>query len=474
MHSVGRALFGTVYRRLAALVVALGAFYSLSGLILHYVDNSCSSAGLSLFLIALWFVIGIGTGFATILSLSDLLIGQNFLDNFLTDEMAQLDAKLSDENRDDGFIDDEFLKGGANETKFGILFLVFAAAHLVTANTLSDHFLQRYMHSGLALIKLRSADELNRRQGLDMLVERLDLQSTPDIERAVLSALDDPMEGVVVRAAHIAGTLRISAAASRLIKLVDERPELAFPVMIAIGQIGPGPTTDLARKLVASPAARAEPVAQAYMFGMLKSTEINRLLEIFGTPNAEEDARVAAIWALGQLRDNRLLKSLTDGLKDPALRVQCTAIAALSNLVATDSAPPLMDAFESEKDIRAQCPEILVPVQEGGPIKIVTKYRLKLFSIVRALATTDHPDLIPWLVQHQNMSKDYNTKVLMKKLWEKLKEKDARGELNMIRHRLRTRKAQTAAEKGGAAQEGGGSGRVDKTGEKGGDSRPKR
>lgn len=474
MHAVGRALFGTVYRRLVALVVAVSAFYTLSGLILNYIDNSCSSAGLSLFLIACWFVTGIATGFATILSLSDLLIGQRFLDDFLTDEMARLDARLSDENRDDDFIDEEFLKGGANETKFSILFLVFAAVHLVTANTLSDHFLQRYMHSGLALIKLRSADELNRRQGLDMLVERLDLKSTPDIERAVLSALDDPMEGVVVRAAHIAGTLQIAAAAPKLIELVDERPELAFPVMIAIGQIGPGPTTELAAQLVSSEAARAEPVAQAYMLGMLKSTEITRLLEIFRAPKAEEDARVAAIWALGQLRDNRLLTSLADGLKDSALRVQCTAIAALANLIATDAAPPLMDAYLAETDVRAQCPETLVPVQEGGPIKIVTKYRLKLFSIIRALATTDHPDLIPWLVKHQNVSKDYNTKVLMKKLWEKLKAKDARGELNMIRHRLRTRKAQMAAEKGEIDEAVGDKPPKVKTGDKGADSRPKR
>ena len=167
------------------------------------------------------------------------------------------------------------------------------------------------------------------------------------------------------------------------------------------------------------------------MFGMLKADEITALVDIFESAT-DEDARVAAVWALGELRDNRLLGKLALALSDASLKVQCTAIAALEKLVATDAAPPMMKAFEATEDIHALCPEILVPVQEGGPIRIVTKYRLKLFSLVRALATTDHPDLIPWLVKNQNVAEDYNTKILMKKLWEKLTAKNKAGELNMI------------------------------------------
>lgn len=387
-------------------------------------------------MIVTWFVLGIATAFVTAVALSDLLIGQAFLDDFLTDDMALLDERLASEEAQDDLDDLTFLKGGANETKFGLYFLLFAAVHLVAANHIADGFLGRYMHSGLAIIKLRSDDEIARRQGLDMLAEKLDVKPTKDVEAAVTRALKDPMEGVVVRAAHIAGTLRIQSTARVMVDLVEQRPELAFPLLIAIGQLDSVEARDIASRLRSSAAARAEPVALAYMFGMLKADEITALVDIFESAT-DEDARVAAVWALGELRDNRLLGKLALALSDASLKVQCTAIAALEKLVATDAAPPMMKAFEATEDIHALCPEILVPVQEGGPIRIVTKYRLKLFSLVRALATTDHPDLIPWLVKNQNVAEDYNTKILMKKLWEKLTAKNKAGELNMIKQRLR-------------------------------------
>ena len=436
MHAIGRALFGTVVRRLLALTTAGAVYYLIAQSITHYVDTACTSAGLSLLLIVTWFVLGIATAFVTAVALSDLLIGQAFLDDFLSDEMALLDERLASEQADDDLDDLAFLKGGANETKFGLYFLLFAAVHLVAANNLADDFLGRYMHSGLALIKLRSDDEIARRQGHDMLAEKLDVKPTKDVESAVIRALKDPMEGVVVRAAHIAGTLRIQSTANVMVDLVDQRPELAFPLLIAIGLLDSIEARDIASRLSSSPAARAEPVALAYMFGMLKADELTALVDILESAK-DVDARVAAVWALGELRDNRLLPKLELGLSDPSLKVQCTAIAALEKLVATDAAPSLMKAFEAAEDIHAQCPEILVPVQEGGPIRIVTKYRLKLFSLVRALATTDHPDLIPCLVKNQNVAKDYNTKILMKKLWEKLTAKNKAGELNMIKQRLR-------------------------------------
>ena len=117
MHAIGRALFGTVVRRLAALVTAVSTYYLLAQVITHYIDASCTSAGLSLLLIVTWFVLGIATAFVTAVALSDLLIGQAFLDDFLTDEMALLDERLASEEAQDDLDDLTFLKGGANETK---------------------------------------------------------------------------------------------------------------------------------------------------------------------------------------------------------------------------------------------------------------------------------------------------------------------------------------------------------------------
>jgi len=82
VHAIGRALFGTVVRRLAALLTAVSTYYLLAQVITHYIDASCTSAGLSLLLIVTWFVLGIATAFVTAVALSDLLIGQAFLDDF--------------------------------------------------------------------------------------------------------------------------------------------------------------------------------------------------------------------------------------------------------------------------------------------------------------------------------------------------------------------------------------------------------
>ena len=101
------------------------------------------------------------------------------------------------------------------------------------------------------------------------------------------------------------------------------------------------------------------------------------------------------------MRDSRLLDTIAGGLKDKALVVRCVATQALEKMVVTESAHPLMKAFEAVSDPNVICPERNLPVQEGGPILRIVVYRPHLLSLVRAMATTDHPSLIRWLVERQ-------------------------------------------------------------------------
>jgi hypothetical protein len=449
VHGLGQSLFGTPTRRGLTLLVAGASFYGVSHLIQRYIQTQCTSAGVSFVLLILWFALAILTGLVTAMSLSNIVVGPGYLKELLTDDMAKLDARIGGglESLDEDDFDESIVLGRSSGGKFAVYFITFAIAHVLTANALGQGFLQRYMHPGLAMINLRNDDEATRRRGLQMLTTGVDLRVTAEVEQVILTALNDPSEGVTARAAHAAGLLEIQAAALPMMKLVDSRPVLAFQLMIALGQLRPGAASEIARPLAQSKAAQAEPVALAYMLGMLKIAEIGQLRKIFLTETKNEDARVAALWALGQLRDDRLLDILAKGLEDPSLPVQCSAIAALGHLISTDTAPALMGAFERISDHAEQCPEIVVPVQEGGALNIIVKYRLKMFAIIRALATTDHPELIRWLVKHQNDSKDYNTKILMTKLYEKLLAKDKRGELTAIRRRLRNQKLSQETDK---------------------------
>ncbi|MEE2785734.1 MAG: HEAT repeat domain-containing protein [Myxococcota bacterium] len=440
-----RSLFGSPSRRLVTTLILAVIFYGGGHLAHHYIDTTCASPGLSFFLVFLWFVFGVMLGFATVIGVGDRVIGPGFINDFLTDDMAELDARISGEAPDaaDDDVDASvLLRRSSGHTRLAIYILAFSAAHLFLANGLSNQFIQRYSHPGVALIHSRSDDAKLRRRGLAMLTERLDFRVTPGVRTLVLGALNDTDEGVIARAAHVAAVLDIQEAVPMIERQISAYPALAFAMMIALGQLETPEARLGAKRLARTPAARSEPVATAYMLGLLRVPDIDTLTGILDASGSDENARIASVWALGQLRDARLLGTMTAALNDRSLLVRCVAIEALEKLVVTESAEALMAAFENNKDPVTMCPERNVPVQEGGPMIRIVHYRPYLLSIVRALATTDHPDLIRWLVDHQTDTNDYRTRTLMKKLWEKLRAKDARGELNGIKRRLQQKRIQ--------------------------------
>ncbi len=440
MYGLRRILFETGLRRGFTTVITLALYVSAGQLIHGYVDVDCASPGVSFVLLFLWLILAAVSALLSLIALGDYLIGPGFVDDLLKDEMAELDARLEGEDDNDDDDDPEVLmRRGQSGSRFGLYFLVFFLGLTLIGNSLSDGFLQRYSHPGVALIHLRSDDPSVRRRGIEMLTKRLDFTPTPEVEKLVLRALNDPDEGVVARAAQVAAIFDMTAATAPIISQIQSRPALSFALLIALGQIGGEAPRAAAMKLANMPEARAEPAALAYALGLLRVPAVKALTEIHDAAKDDENARLAAVWALGQMRDARLLTFMSRALQDKSLRVRCAAIEAFEWMVVTESAPRLMAAFEAENDPHLYCPEVNLPVQEGGAIIEIVRYRKVMFSILRALATTDHPALLTWLVERQEDTDDYRTRVFMKKLWENLKAKDARGDLNSIRRRLRQR-----------------------------------
>jgi len=432
-------------RRGITLLLSLVVFYGGGRYIQDYIQFTCASAGLSFVLLATWVALGIGCGLITTICLGNYLIGPTYIEELLTDEMAALDARLSGDTQPEDDFDDLAVLRPPTGAQFAIFFLLFAMGHVVTGNSLGDGFMQRYMHPGLAVIKLRSADPAERRAGLDNLTHSLDLTVTPEMETIVLGALNDPDDGVVGRAAHVAGILRIASTADRLGDIVSERPALAYHSMIALGLLDDERARVVARRIKSLPEAVEEPEALAFMLGLLKEPAIRDLKQIYARAAQNEKARFAAVWALAQLTDSRLLPDLLGALEDSDLAVQCAALEGLVAIKQTASAPPLMKFFEDVKEIDATCPTVILPMQKDEHQRVLLKPRRKMFSIIRALAATDHPDLILWLELNQNRPQHGKTKELMRRLWEKLNKKNDRGDLEGIKRRLKQKQLLEAA-----------------------------
>jgi len=439
VHSLSSVLFGSALRRWSTCVVANLIFYVGGSALQHHVLEVSASPGLALGLVFFWVLLGVLNGLITTLALGNLIVYDGFLDDFLRDEMAELDAKIMGEVADTEDEDIDALVRTGSGMRFVIVCLVLILVHLGVANEIPGGFMGRYTHPGVALTNLRNDDPMLRRQGIDLIANRLDFTITPAVDSAVLKALADDDDGVVARATFVAGILDLDAAVEPIGRLAVERPSLTFTSLISLGQLDTPASRVVAKRLVKETVVQEEPQALALMLGLLKVPLVDQLVAIYKAHPDNEDIRVAAIWSLGEMRDSRMLKVMTGALKDESLAVRCAASHGLEKMVVLDSSGALRAAFEAG-DPYDVCPEKNLPVQEGGPIVHLVKKRSYMFGLIRALATTDDPRLLRWLVEHQEDTPDYRTKMFMKKVWERLEEKDARGELNKLKLRLRQKR----------------------------------
>lgn len=448
---IKRALFGTSGRRLTSLLVANVGFHAGAYGIQHYIDNVASSPGLSFVFIALWMALGVLSALVTVTALGNVLIGAHFSDRLLVDEMADLDRRLdlAAQGIDpDSIVDSQdddvlALSSGNAGVRFGLYFLALAAANILVSNRVGGQFLQRYTHPGLAVIHMRANDAKTRRTGLTMLTERLTIEATPAVAEVVERALADPDEGVKARAAFVIGVLGVESAADELAELAKTNEALTFVALISLGQIRKDGAREAIAKIVDEPLVIKEPRALASALGLLRVPAIERLRLIF-SESKDPETRATAMWAMGQLREPRLREVAFDGLKDPDLGVRCAAVEALELMAIYEASKPLRAAFEAVKDPLARCPEINVPVQEGGPALPVVKHRNYQLSLVRALHTTDDPALLKWYVEHQE-GLESKTNTLMRKSWEALTLKNKEGKLNHLKKRIQLEKLQAEA-----------------------------
>ncbi len=446
---VRRLLFGSARRRLISFLITNALFY-LGALPLHrYIDFDATSPLFALFLMAFWMTLGFVAALCTLVFIGDRVLSAGFTKRFLKDEWDELDKQIeASAARGAGQIvepeeedEEEELAVPTKDShlRVWILFFIIAAANLLISNTISGGFLQRLTHPGIALIYMRSDEAASRRQGLDMLASKLNFKPTPQVEAALQKALTDSDEGVQARAAHVAGCLGVESALDALEKMATTQPALSFAAMIAIGQIGGAKAQETATRVAATENAQAEPTALVFMIGL---TRIPLFEQLRKWDHAEDpQLRAAAIWAMGELKEPRLLSVFEEALDDPELIVRCAAVQSIEFLRVFESSQALQKAWDKATDPLAICPILTVPVQEGGPKRVVLPYRNYQLALVRALSTTDDPDLIPWFEAHQD-NITYETHHLMEAAWKRLKERDARGELNLHRQRNRLRRLQ--------------------------------
>lgn len=433
-------ILGNPALRWLVLLASNAAFFAGGWAIHGYIDESARSVGLAFLLIVLWMMGALVNGLISVFALGERLFYRGFI------ERSFQGAPEDPEDEDD-----EVLAGRALtdvDSKIVIYILVVATGVLITSDRLAGGFMSWFQHPGFSVLMMRSDEPADRRTGLVSLTEKLDFDAGPEVQAVVRAALDDPDEGVAARAAFAAGELRVAGAEDGLIEMATSRPALTFTALIALGQLPrDGVSRARLKALANTPEAREEPRALAFMLGLQRVRAIERLRQIYaefqpsgrraGTAAVDDgDVRMAAIWALGELREPKLVDVIAGALEDPSLAVRCAASDALEKLAVLESAPPLRAAFEAANDPELHCPEKTIPTQEGGTTYVVVKYRNYELGLVRALATTDDPRLIPWLVKQQE-GRAYGTHVLMRKLYERLKQRDDAGELNSIKRRIR-------------------------------------
>jgi len=193
-----------------------------------------------------------------------------------------------------------------------------------------------------------------------------------------------------------------------------------------------------AAPLIDHPAVLREPYALALMIGRLRLPAIERLVAIFDQA-AGEDARVAAVWAVAQLADPRMLGFLVKRLEDRDVGVRCAAALGLETLGDLAASPPLREAFARVENPEQMCPQKTLPVQEGGGLVLIVPHWNYQQVLVRALGATLDPGLLTWLVKNQE-GVAYRTHVLMEKLYKRYRALDEKGMLNRNRDRIRLRK----------------------------------
>jgi len=418
------------------------AAWAVSEAVVWYVDARCDSPALGFLAIVLWVLCALGAAWLAVMALSPQLITPQVLADWAGRDAPRLALPPLD--------DFDPRRHTVNpQGRFRVLFAAATMAPLLWAHAAHDGFLTRYQREGAARIYLRSDEHLTRLRGLNLLAAQAgagrEVRVSPALRDALCALLADAHEGVRARAAFVAGALRLEAATAPLEALARDDEALREVALLALGQLSApplraNPAHGALRRLAALPALRAAaPYALAVALGAQRLTDagsVEALRAIYSLASGvggDVKAREAAAWALGETRDAAHVPFLGAALSDPALSVRCLAANALEKLISFESSAPLRAAFE--RSSRAEeCPLVETPTQQGGASVVMMPRWSYQLTLVRALATTDDPLLLEWLVARQR-DVDPMTHKLMKKYYEALVERDRQGLLEEFKRR---------------------------------------
>ena len=422
-----------------ALLISVCTLLSSYALV-QYIDEQCASPAMSIIVIILWLTWLMIASISVSSLISSELIYEGFINKYIDDSYDFID-------QDDTTWSKRVTVNGFQ--RFTIILTIIFSFFLLSTHVGYNQFLTRYQKSGVTLIYLRSEDPLIRLRGLNRLVDigsfsiNLQREHSPALTNQLRILLNDPHEGVRARAMFISGVVNDLQAIPPLQKAVLNDESLRETALLALGEIHTtgveeNPAHTVLYALLKEPhIIKSEPFALIVAFGAQSLNAhgvLQKLYDVYSGDDRESTKlREAIVWSIGQTRDAKQLLFFQKALKDSSLRVRCLAANSLEKMVIFESSPILQDAFlASHKD--DHCPQIDGPTQTGIKPRIWLPRRSYQLTIARALATTDDPDLLIWIVEHQEGINPMAHR-LFYKYYKALEKKDQKGLLEHFKRR---------------------------------------
>jgi len=440
-------MFKTSLRRALTSLASLALMGLSSWALVDYIDHRCAVPGLSFGLLVGWVCLLAALAWLLVMALSPVLIVPALLSEWARDpwrdEQLELELPQLDE------LDPRHYQINP-QARFKTLYSLAVIAPLFITHLSADSFLTRFQREGSARVALRSPDRALRLIGLEQLRRQVAMgraiQPSPELAQELIGLLKDPDLEVQERVASVMGAIKLESATSALERLATEAQgegaqRLVGASLLALGQlkgsvVDESPARAALERLSASPEVmRRAPYELAIALGMQRIQRpeaLERLYTLASGVGGEQEVREAAIWALGEARDSATLPLIARGLSDEALSVRCLAANALEKLTAFESSGPLRAAWPKAKKDQ-KCPLIESPKGAGPRVVMMPDWDYQ-HAIVHALASTDDPLLLTWLVEHQREVPPL-THRLMKKYYEVLVTRDKEGLLEEFKRR---------------------------------------
>jgi len=489
MSSLLIACFLTELRRLLSTVLASFILIGSSALLVHYIDQQCAQLSLALLAIFTWMVVIVCAWWVVLMALSPRLILPSVLRDWVLERRGGFSTTDQEAHQRLAMIglelptldphDSRHFKINA-ELRFRLLFFFGVLGCMLITHITHNNFLTRFQKVGIPLIQLRSDDSMVRLKGLNMIVDRgqhhlitenrwRHRSVSPVLEDALVRILRDPNEGVRARAAFVSGVLGLKSAVAILREIALQDINLGEVALLSLGSMPVQPLKTHPAAVAVSELAQQKsithhhPLALAIAIGQQRLQIGDTLAQIYeehlpkeigsndqSSPSStapmnklkvHEDGKVreATIWAVGELRNKDHINLLAKALQDPRLSVRCLAGLSFEKLIAFESSRPLRKAFEaSQKD--EICPQIVAPHQTGvRPLVLTSKIGYQL-NLIRALATTDDPELLQWMYTQDQKDLEPKAHHLMRKYHKKLTERDRKGLLESFKRQNKRRK----------------------------------